>query len=341
VNKPRIISLCAGAGIGEIGIAAHFDTVLSVDSWWRACVAHMQNHSGVRCVHGDIRDAGLREWARETVGTIDGIIATPPCPSFSQAGPRKPKHADTATFESIADWVQIFQPEFLILENVVGLRRSPVLKRFKASLKEYGYQTVEWILNASSFGVPQHRRRLFLIATKEGAPVPEQPKPTHGLGLQPHRTLRDAIGDLPEEEALALGCAPLSPSRAALMAQIPPGKNWSRLPEEERERVIASCGGKKPHPRICRRYEWSDTPLAVLTGPHVQRFTAPLPPHVNRPFSVVEYLRIQGVTRPFQVFGNLKEKYRQVGNGVPPALMSAVCEAVAAAVTKGVTESFH
>ena len=335
MSKPRVISLCAGAGIGEIGIADHFDTVLAVDSWWRACVAHMQNQTGVRCVHADIRDAGLREWARENVGTVDGIIATPPCPSFSQAGPRKPKHTDTATFESVLDWVRAFATECVIVENVIGLRRSPVLKRFIAALKEQGYQAVEWILNASSFGVPQHRRRLFLIATKVGTLQPEPPNPTHGLGLLPYRNLRDAIGDLTEAQALALGCAPLSVSRAALMAQIPPGENWSRLPDEERERVIASCGGKKPHPRICRRYEWSDTPLAVLTGPHVQRFTAPLPPHVNRPFSVAEYLRIQGVTRPFQVFGNLKERYRQVGNGVPPALMSAVCGAVAASVRKG------
>ena len=340
MNKPRVISLCAGAGIGEIGIAEHFETVLAVDSWWRACVAHLQNHPKVRCVHGDIRDTGLREWSRNSIGAVAGIVATPPCPSFSQAGPRKPKHADAATFESVLDWIQGFAPAFVVIENVVGLGRSPVLKRFKVALKEQGYQAVERILNASSFGVPQHRRRLFLVVTKLDIPLPELPSPTHGLGFQQYRTLRDAIGDLTENQSLALGCARLSAGRGELLAQIPPGGNWLSLSEADREKLKQACGGK-PHPRICRRYEWSDTPLTVLSGPHCQRFTAPLPPHVNRPFSVVEYMRIQGVTRPFNVFGNLKEKYRQVGNGVPPALMAAVCGAIAAAVTKGVSESFH
>ena len=343
MNKPRIISLCAGAGIGEIGIGQHFDTVLAVDNWWRACCSHIANHPGVRCVHGDIRDAELRNWARETFGEIEGLglIASPPCPCFSAAGPRKPKEADLETFMAVFEWVASLSVAWLLVESVPGLKKSKLLRRFETQLKEAGYNSARWEVNASSFGVSQHRRRLFLIASKAGTPLPEPPKPTHGLGLLPYRNLRDAIGDLTEEQALSQGCAPLSEPRAALIAKVPPGGNWQSLPEQDRERVIASCQGRKPHPRVCRRYEWVDTPLAVLTGPHVQRFTAPLPPHVNRPFSVVEYQRIQGVTRPFQVFGNLKEKYRQVGNGVPPALMAAVCGAVAASVTKGVAESFH
>ncbi len=62
-------------------------------------------------------------------------------------------------------------------------------------------------------------------------------------------------------------------------------------------------------------------------------------PDVTRCLSVLEYLRIQGIRTPFQLFGNLKDRYCQVGNGIPPLLMEAVCKAVYWAVYAASTPS--
>ena len=73
------------------------------------------------------------------------------------------------------------------------------------------------------------------------------------------------------------------------------------------------------------------TPATILSGAQVQRVTLPLPPHANRPFSVVENLRLQGIRRPFHLHGSVKERYAMAGNGIPVELMQAVCGAVTGA----------
>ena len=340
MDKPRIITLCCGAGLGEDGLKMHFRAVAAVDSWWRALCSHIANHPAVRVFRGDITNWTLIASVKNHFGTVDGVVATPPCPPFSSAGQHDPNDPRAAVFLAVTKWVAVLLPTFVIVENVEGLKNSPYLLIVLERLRFLGYEPRVWLLDAANFGVPQRRKRLFVVAVRDGIAAPEIPLATHGApGKPPFKTLRDAIGDLTEDAALRLGCAPLSKTRAEILAAVPPGGDWRSLTGWQATAVVESCHGRKPPARLCRRYAWDETPNTILTGPHVCRKTMPLPPHVTRPFSVVEYLRLQGVTREFRLFGNVKQRYAMIGNAVPVQMMAAVAGAVAAALQKAGSKS--
>lgn len=329
MDKPKAISLCCGGGIGQEGIAPHIQTCAAVDDNWRVCCSHICNHP-LPVIHGDIGSCKVIKYAQKLVGHVNGVIHSPPCPPFSQAADPIPDDYRATTFLSVLGWVDVLVPEFVIIENVPGIRRSPHLAILLERIRFLGYHPQLWLLNAANYGVPQHRERLFVVAVRDGISPPLMPPPTHGsdAGLESFRNLRDAIGDLTEEQAMALGCAPLSRKRAEIMAKVPPGGNWQDLSGWRRKVVLAACKSRKPHPRVCKRFSWDDTPGAILSGAQVKTLTMPLHPAKNRPLSVLEHLRLMGIRREFSLFGSIRDRYRMVGNGIPTGLMTAVCKAV-------------
>ena len=72
MSKPRVASLCCGAGIGELGFSKYFDTALAVDSWYRACLSFKANFPCVCVRHAGVADDKLIGWAK-TLGRLDGI----------------------------------------------------------------------------------------------------------------------------------------------------------------------------------------------------------------------------------------------------------------------------
>ena len=92
--------------------------------------------------------------------------------------------------------IKHFRPKTVSYENVPGL----VLEDFKgylqyvvSSLLEMGYQVRVRVLTSSSHGDPQKRRRLFLVAARSDCMLPAMPSPTHGPGLLPIKTCKDAL----------------------------------------------------------------------------------------------------------------------------------------------------
>ena len=132
------------------------------------------------------------------------------------------KNSLVATYLSLCDF---YRPKFFILENVrnfATFKKGLVLKLCLATLLKLGYQTTFAILQAGQFGVPQARRRLFILAAAPGETLPLFPEPQHVISPRtgslvirlggekyhsnawwtksaPFRqsTVRDAIGDLP------------------------------------------------------------------------------------------------------------------------------------------------
>jgi DNA (cytosine-5)-methyltransferase 1 len=87
-------------------------------------------------------------------------------------------------------------------ENVPGLvlmkKHRKYLRQIVLELLEIGYQVRYCIMNASEYGDPQYRNRLFLFVARNDIPLPNVPSPTHGEGLLPKLTVRQVIGFLPE-----------------------------------------------------------------------------------------------------------------------------------------------
>lgn len=335
MNRPRVISLCSGAGISELGVLQFLATVLAVESWWRACCSFIANHPGVRVVHGDICDLALIRWARQVIGWVDGIIATPPCPSFSKAGNQDPDDPRSKVLLAVLDWVAVFMPRFVIIENVQDLVKFPHFWIVLQRLRFLGYEVQAWHLDAMDFGAAQRRPRIFIVAVKSGETLPEEPLASYGSSLRPYRNIQDAIGSMTPEERFAYDCDRLSPKRSAIMEPVPDGGNWRSLDGWRLRfvwRSVNKVGHRRPQERTCRRYHALDLADTIMTGVQIKKVTLPLPPRSivgeNRPFSVAEVLRLMDVEQSFYLVGTRADRYRQVGNGVPVRLMAAVCRAV-------------
>jgi DNA (cytosine-5)-methyltransferase 1 len=131
---------------------------------------------------------------------------SPPCPSFSvakQGGGET--EMDLALARKICEFVRVCRPAYFTLENVWGYRKSLSWLLIWYTLLEEGYGVGGWNLNAADYGVPQSRRRMIVIARRDGR-QPAKPWPTHSkkpdMFTAPWRgwyeAIEDLIPDLPE-----------------------------------------------------------------------------------------------------------------------------------------------
>jgi DNA (cytosine-5)-methyltransferase 1 len=108
-----------------------------------------------------------------------------PCQGFSKAGPKNVQDKRNTLYLEMKNAIFVLEPEVFIAENVDGISQNfqgVYLERIIEDFREIGY-TVEYrILDAVSFGLPQHRRRIFFVGTKQAAQEKFLwPEPTHLL----------------------------------------------------------------------------------------------------------------------------------------------------------------
>ena len=336
----RVLSLFTGAGGLDLGLeAAGFDVSLcvEVDRDSRATLKRNRPHWKL-AEPGDVHaltpqqimdQAGLQE--RELTLLAGG----PPCQPFSKsgywlngsaAGLSDPR---ASTLRAYLQLVEATLPEVVLLENVKGLAFSKQDEGLKLLIREIqrinsdngtSYEPHVLSLNAASYGVPQRRERVFLIAHREGRRF-EQPHPTHGTPgegsdtrrLEPYRTAWDAIGDLDEdewpEELNTRG------KWAELLPSIPEGQNYQwhtdRLDGEPlfgwRTRFwsfLLKLAKDQP--------SWT---IQAKPGPSTGPFH-----WKSRQLSNRELARIQTFPDEYHFEGERWMVHRQIGNAVPPAM---------------------
>lgn len=137
---------------------------------------------------------------------IDVIIGGPPCQGFSTAGWRNPDDKRNQLFKEFVYLVNAIRPRFFIMENVTGIlsmRGGDAVKEIIESFSELGYFVSNPIrLNAANYGVPQRRKRVFIIGSLDMVTF-EQPEPLftdEDDSLPGFVTVRDAISSLPAVE---------------------------------------------------------------------------------------------------------------------------------------------
>lgn len=164
-----------------------------------------------------LADAGLKP------GELDCLIGGPPCQSFSYNNhQRSATNARAQLFRRYLSVVKALNPKTLVMENVPGMLTiggGRIVNEIEGELGDLGYQVEIRILYAEDFGVPQTRRRVFVVASRVGPPGEMFPIGTHGPATKPdpatnpfvHRwelpsgrqalplvTVGEAIGDLPK-----------------------------------------------------------------------------------------------------------------------------------------------
>ncbi|HAA30215.1 MAG TPA: DNA (cytosine-5-)-methyltransferase [Cyanobacteria bacterium UBA8553] len=281
-------------------------------------------------------------------GEVDLVTGGPPCQPFSTAGKRgsviDPRGSLFMDFIRI---VREVQPRFFIMENVRGLlsapiRHRPINQRGKGypsleadeipgaakdvvlkEMKSLGYSVIYNLLEAADYGVPQNRKRVIFIGSRDGESV-TFPLATHskdGINLPKWRTLREALIGLVEPQPEFM---PYSENRLKYLKLLKAGQNWRYLPEELKQEAMGgaynSGGGKVG---FYRRLSWEKPSPTVTTTPH-QKATDMCHPVELRPLSVRESARIQTFPDDWYFYGSVTSKYRQIGNAVPVGLAKAI-----------------
>lgn len=268
--------------------------------------------------------------------------ACAPCQPFSKQN-RQKKASDTriSLLPELTRFLRRFRPELLLVENVPGLQEfseneDGPLHDLISNLNELGYKHAVKIVQAQHYGVPQNRRRLVLIASLFGEI--EFPKPTHGEGLLPIRTVRDAVGHLPKIAAGARDdgvanhyASALSPTNLERIRSVGEGggrRTWQ-------DHLKLDCHKDvKGFTDVYGRMTW-DKPSPALTTRCISlsngRFGHP---DQDRAISIREAACLQSFPEDFQFFGTVNGMARQIGNAVPPTLARVLGDALIEHVRK-------
>lgn len=322
--------------------AAGFETAAAVEMDPVSCrTLRLNRHWPV--IERDIHEVTSKELLRQAklkVGQADVLIGGPPCQPFSKSGywargdALRLADARADTLSAYLRMLRDIQPKTFLLENVYGLAykgKSEGLDRILSGIHQINRETganyypVWQVVDAASYGVPQHRERVFIVGSRDGKAF-RFPKVTHGapddllLGadIEPYRTAWDALGDLPErpnDPRLKIGG-----KWADLLPSIPEGENY--LWHTPR-------GGGKPLFGWRTRY-WSFLLKLAKSRPswtiQAQPGPATGPFHwTNRRLSVQELCRLQTLPDGLRFDCGHNEAQRMLGNAVP----SLVAEVIA------------
>lgn len=313
------------SGIGGLDLAATalgIDVRVSTDIDGEALTV-LHRALGMRTVEGDI--SGLLRSGELTAQwpgakRPDIVFGGPPCTPFSHAGfwlDEKRNGGDPASslLDRFADAVECLLPRAFLLENVPGLAFKThrlTLESFKNRMAGAGYLLSAQVLAASAFGVPQHRRRLFIAGATRNRAVRLDSWPQF-----PTRSAGEALCGLvaaqePDERVAG--------EYGELLKEIPPGGNYLHFTDR--------YGRNPPRFKNRGRY-WS---FLLKTDPSkpsptipAQRVTYNGPFHwESRHLRIREIARIQGFPDSYPLTATLSEARRHLGNAVPPALGMAV-----------------
>lgn len=157
----KTIDLFSGCGGMSLGFQnAGFDVIAAYDNWQPAVDVYKKNFSHP-AVKADLSDPAARQSAADLRPRV--VVGGPPCQDFSSAGPGRSSSSRANLVEAFASIVELARPQFFVLENVPRARLSSVFERSVSRLKELGYGLTQIELDAAYCGVPQTRKRLFVI----------------------------------------------------------------------------------------------------------------------------------------------------------------------------------
>lgn len=166
---PKVVDLFAGCGGMSLGFQlAGFDVLEGFDNWQCAVDTYSKNlgHAATMLDLGDVSATIEALEKYESEGNFPAIIGGPPCQDFSSAGTRV-EGARADLTEKYAAVIERFEPPFFVMENVARAEHAAAFKRAVAVMEAAGYAVGKVVLDASLCGVPQKRKRLITIGSKD------------------------------------------------------------------------------------------------------------------------------------------------------------------------------
>lgn len=345
------IDLFAGAGGMSLGAKmAGVATKVAVELHHAAFETYRHNHPDCTVLQMGVENLQSLAFPFSADDLI--VFGGPPCQGFSTSNQRT-RSADNKKnwmFRAFISFVKRTKPAWVIFENVKGILETEgglFAKQIRKDLEHLGYRCEQGLLNAAEFGVPQRRSRFFIVGRLEADP------PSLPAGRKaPAVSVDDALHDLPVlsngadkdvlpyakaattkyarkmRGALLECCGHLVSRNAESIVDrypfIPPGGNWSNIPEKM---MTTYKDRTRCHTGIYRRLDPAEP--SVVIGNFRKNML--IHPYQHRGLSVREAARLQSFPDRFVFKGSIGLQQQQVGNAVPPLLAEAVFRAVVAA----------
>ncbi len=308
--KIRAIDLFCGAGGSSWGAyEAGIAIVAGFDKWVLAGEDYNDNFPSAKFYNSDLDSVDPKELTGK-IGNIDLILASPECTNHSPAKgavPRCEKSRETAFH--IVRFAKEFQPRWLVVENVINMRRWHRFEEFVNCLTTLGYHHRAEVLIASDFGVPQSRKRLFLLFDRQNKP------PTIPPAIKTAKNIKTCISPN--------GRYRFTPLRTERRA---------KATLERADRAISSLGEGIPFLIVyygsdgAGGWQSLDRPLRTITT--LDRFAYVKPTeddHAMRMLQPEELKLAMGWPKKYRIErGTRRDKIRLIGNAVCPAVMRAV-----------------
>lgn len=356
--KPTVVSLFSGGGGLDLGfINAGYKVIWAIDNNRNAVETYKENiGTHIKCA--DITQEDIRQ-----IPKADVVIGGPPCQSFSLAGNRQVEDARGQLVWRYIDIIKHIKPKAFVFENVTGLlsaknsKNEKIVELLKKAFQNIGYTVEMNVMNAVEYGVPQRRKRVFIVGMKGNYKFvfPLQTHGEPGSGLKPFVSVREALGDLPsvtmnDKESVSYQNEPqndyqkkmrangetavtehfmptLSELDKYIISHVKPGGNYMDIPKDVDSKRIKRLQRDGGHTTCYGRMLPAEPSYTINTYFNRPNVGCNIHYSEDRLITVREALRLQSFPDHYKVISSSKQgKNLIVGNAVPPMLAEVIAK---------------
>jgi len=346
---PKVIDLFCGAGGMSLGFQqAGFEIAAGFDFDEKSIETYNFNFNKKgHCIDlKNVNGEKIRELANLEVDEECIVIGGPPCQGFSLVNGKRNGTEKNQLIIQAAELISEIKPTFFVIENVptaTNIEGGQPYQKFEKTLKK-SYKFESKILNSVEFGVPQKRRRLFVIGNNTNLQIEF---PTGNPELQ--ITVEEAISDLPELDWKIEGNNPTDYNGEPvndyqkLMREIAPEKLWNHIITVSSEKIIEryrqikqgesykdvheTITGEKikvNYSNVYRRFK-AHEPATTIANPRKSMY---IHYSQDRGLSVREAARLQSFPDSFIFQSTKSYQQQQVANAVPPLLIKSIANVI-------------
>ena len=368
--NPKAISLFCGAGGCSLGFKkANYDIIFATDIDRASLKTYEKNFPSTKVLAADINQINFEKLMTDLgikAGELDFLIGGPPCQGFSTAGSRFWDDPRNSLLKSYVKALDKIKPKWFLMENVEGLLTANdglyLYEAVKAFI-DLGYKIRVEKVYSHEYGIPQRRKRVFIIGNRLGIDF-DLPEPTIVVKGRIFRnsniTLNHTISGLPEPVKDSNGVCYYSPApmseweeqlrngsenvtdhfslnltemQLERIKRLKQGQTMKDLPVELQHESFQRRSNRRVQdgtPTEKRGGAPSgikrlvyDEPSLTITGASTREFIHPVQ---DRPLTIREAARIQTFPDSFIFEGNNSEKIQQIGNAIPPLLARIFAE---------------
>lgn len=322
------IDLFAGAGGLSLGLeSAGIQSVMAVEINRDAADTYRSIFGAAEILQTDISRVDFRAWRG-----VDLVAGGPPCQPFSVGGLRRGREDRRDFLPEFVRAVLEVRPRVFVMENVPGLVAfMPYLETVLAPLRHLYRIAQPTVINAADYGVPQLRRRLLIVGSRDGNEF-VMPAGNADRRIPAGAVLTLEPRGMPNPSKIIFAKRPdLRPN--PYHGHLFNGGGRAIEFDKPSPTILAAAGGNKTH--------FLDLESRIPAyHAHLRRGGAPFVGELSgaRRITLLESAALQSFPEWVQFFGSRSSQYTQVGNAVPPQVAKVIAEAL---VEQGLLSSRH